>query len=467
MVASAVAGTVRQHFSEGARAAARSEMPCGRLARIARPGKDVSITDVSKTDFSRAAGAGLLAALLSAASGSALAAEPPPVADARVRQCKSQGTGFTYIPGSDTCLRIGGFVEYEYYYNFYNGEPTQNDRTYSIATASLVLDARTATEYGLLRSYADLRFLWRTANEFSDGPNTSQISPYYIYIQFAGFTIGHQQSFFDFYANANIYGTDTGTVGDQTRLNMLAYTAQMANGFSATVSLEDPAARTVGVYLSDPAPVGAVLDYQTQTALPEMVAAFGQTGTWGQFQLSGALHNVVASYNGFQDTQTWGYALQAGVMVNLPVLAAGDNLYLQAAYANGATSYLGIQDWSGDFPAPDGFLTPGGSLSLVSGWGATAQFLHNWTPAWSTVLFGGYAAFDFNDPVAQAVYGASGGTNYNIGGNINWIPNTYFQLSLQYNYNVYQASDYVQTAYGLPVQSQRAQQWLLVVQRNF
>lgn len=409
----------------------------------------------------------LLGALAALGASAALAAEPPPIADARVRQCTAQGKGFAYIPGTDTCLRIGGFVEFEAYYNSYNQQPQQNDRTYTIATASLVADARTATDYGVLRSYMDLRFLWRTANEFSDGPNSSEISPYYMYLQFAGFTLGHQQSFFDFYANANIYGTDTGTVGDQTRLNMAAYTFEMGQGFNATLSLEDPAARMAGIYASNPTFAGAVLDYQVQGTMPELVAVFGQTGSWGQFQLSGALHQVVGSWDGLQDTQTFGYALQAGVMFNLPFIAAGDSLYLQAAYANGATSYLGIQDWTGDFPAPDAFLTAGGNLSLVSGWGATAQLLHNWTPAWSTVVFGGYAAFDFNDALAQTTYGTTGGTNYNIGANLNWMPGTYFQLTLQYDYNVYQATDYVLTPYGLPTQSQRAHQLVLVVQRNF
>ncbi|WP_245454306.1 porin [Aquabacter cavernae] len=412
-------------------------------------------------------GALLLGAALTLCAGAAAAAEPPPVADARVRQCAAQGKGFAYIPGTDTCLRVGGFMEYEAYYNSYNQEPAQNDRTYTIATASLVMDARTATEYGTLRSYTDLRFRWRTANEFSDGPSTSQISPYYMYIQLAGFTIGHQQSFFDFYANANVYGTDTGTVGDQTRLNMLAYTFEMDHGFSATVSLEDSVARMSGIYASNPALAGSVLDYQTPDPLPEIVAVFGQTGDWGQFQLSGALHQVAGSWSGLEDTQTWGYALQAGVMFNLPFIAANDTLYLQAAYANGATSYLGIQDWTGDFAPPDAFLTPTGGLSLVSGWSAVAQLLHNWTPAWSTVLFGGYAEFAFNDALAQTVYGSTGGTNYNIGGNINWIPGSYLQLTLQYDYNVYQASDYVQTAYGLPTQSQRAHQLVLIAQRFF
>ena len=65
-------------------------------------------------------------------------------------------------------------------------------------------------------------------------------------MQFAGFTVSRAQSFFDIYTfgdaqtflNARTSG-DTGASGQ----NLWAYTAQFANGFSATLSFEDPATR--------------------------------------------------------------------------------------------------------------------------------------------------------------------------------------------------------------------------------
>ena len=66
------------------------------------------------------------------------------------------------------------------------------------------------------------------------------------FIQFAGFTVGRSQSFFDLftyggaysYHNVRVSG-DTGASGQ----NLWAYTAQFGNGFSGTLSLEDPATR--------------------------------------------------------------------------------------------------------------------------------------------------------------------------------------------------------------------------------
>jgi hypothetical protein len=42
----------------------------------------------------------------------------------------------------------------------------------------------------------------------------------------------------------------------------------------------------------------------------------------------------------------YGFAAQAGLQVELPMIAEGDELWLQAAYAEGALSYLGLGDTS-------------------------------------------------------------------------------------------------------------------------
>ena len=44
---------------------------------------------------------------------------------------------------------------------------------------------------------------------------------------------------------------------------------------------------------------------------------------------------------GVPDTE-YGFAVQGGVKINLPFIAAGDVLWLQAAYAQGAINYLGF-----------------------------------------------------------------------------------------------------------------------------
>lgn len=417
------------------------------------------------------------AVALAAASSGASAADLPVKAAqvAYVKQCAAFGTGFYYVPGTDTCLRLGGYTRAEGYYNTYTNYPAGYDQTYSIGLFGLIMDARTNTEYGVLRSYMDMRFMWRTSDPWESGPNTAQFAPWNIYIQFSGFTFGYAQSFFDFYANANVLGTDPATIGDDVRTPLVAYTWEFQQGWAATVSIEDSATRDNGVNPSDPTSPDAVENYQAGSRIPDFVANIGQTGDWGQFQLSGALHQINAMlpteagpfYVGSETTSSWGYALQAGLMFNLPFIAEGDSLYLQSAYVNGAVSYLGLVNPSDSFSPPDAYMNVDGSISKVSGWNFTAQFLHNWNEKWQSAFFGGYAKFNLDNGIAEAVYGATSGTNYNLGANLTWTPVKNLALTLQYDFNSYAANGYVDTGYGLPVQDQKAHQLMFMVERDF
>ena len=68
-----------------------------------------------------------------------------------VRICSTHGNGFFYIPGTETCLRVGGRVRAEYLYV----EPIDRsqDTIGFRARGRINIDARTATAYGMLRTY--------------------------------------------------------------------------------------------------------------------------------------------------------------------------------------------------------------------------------------------------------------------------------------------------------------------------
>ncbi|WP_445505396.1 porin, partial [Microvirga sp. G4-2] len=109
-----------------------------------------------------------------------------------VRVCSTYGAGFFYIPGTETCLRVGGRVRAEYLYL----EPEDRDQD-SIgfrARGRLNIDARTATAYGLLRTF--IRFeMTRDTGVYgfsSTTPNVDQA-----FVQFGGLTAGRAVSFFD------------------------------------------------------------------------------------------------------------------------------------------------------------------------------------------------------------------------------------------------------------------------------
>lgn len=416
----------------------------------------------------RASGAAVLLAAL-AAGAPAQTAETPRAAS-HVKACQAEGPGFAYIPGSDTCLRIGGYLWSETYFNGYTDYPAANARNYWVSTFGFVTDARTQTGYGTLRAYTDVRIIWRTAEPWGAGlADGADVQPYDMRIEFAGLTFGYHQSFFDFYANANVLGTDPVTIGDQTQISVLGYTWQLPAGFTARLALEGSAERDNGIL-----PVvasGPDVEADTGAARwPEIVATFGRSGDWGDFQLSGALHQIAqapVSERIGATTPEWGYALQAGVMFNLPFIAPGDTLYLQAAYADGATSYLGLVDPSGRFSAPDAFQRLDGSLSKVRGWSAVGQYLHNWNEGWNSAFFGGYGQFGVDDPLARLTYGTSGIGNWNLGANLTWAPAGPFAVTLQYDYNLYQADGFRPGTPGPALASQAASELMLMFAATF
>ena len=88
-----------------------------------------------------------------------------------VRICSLYGAGFYYIPGTDTCIKIGGYVRAETAFNtnstfngaYNSGGGARNRYSNSFVTRSrqdLNMDTRTATEYGVVRTFTDVVFTW-------------------------------------------------------------------------------------------------------------------------------------------------------------------------------------------------------------------------------------------------------------------------------------------------------------------
>lgn len=116
-----------------------------------------------------------------------------------VKVCSAYGAGFYYIPGTDICLRVGGFLFSDFTVNNRGnsgslGSGAARDRnddwTAFRIRQSLILDARTNTEYGTLRSYFSGGFQWDTSanGQVFSQANTGNSSWYWnsAFIQFAG-----------------------------------------------------------------------------------------------------------------------------------------------------------------------------------------------------------------------------------------------------------------------------------------
>jgi hypothetical protein len=393
----------------------------------------------------RLASLALLSSVAALASGGASLAADLPMTKAApidyVRVCSANGDGFFYIPGSDTCIKLGGYLRTEYLYAQPKwstpGDGRYKDATGFFARGRLEVDARTATEYGTVRAF--FRFeLTRTTGAYNGlpGPSGSITSTSLDkgFIQFAGITAGVAQSFFDFFAEdwnygsaPNVYpGSDAGTT------QLLAYTATFGNGFSATLSLEDRNQRNIG---------GVYYDVAGER-MPDVVANLRADQDWGSAQLSGAVHQLNSGaldpFGGRVDNE-YGYAVQGGVKINLPMLAAGDNLWLEAAYADGALSYLGVQ---GDVAlgsytgliATDAVLY-GSDVKKTSGWNALAAFTHYWTPSLRSGVWGSYTDVNYSGALTSASDSILRDFKvYQLAGQLVWSPTRAFDIGVEVLY---------------------------------
>ena len=181
-----------------------------------------------------------------------------------VRICSLYGAGFYYMPGTDTCIKFGGYLRADTVlgtnndYGIAGGVTGANNRLSNYYTTrartDFTIDTRTATEYGVVRTFSDLVFSWNGSGYAASGVGGTlsdaatgnvgnySLGMYHVFIQFAGFTIGKTYSTFDApWQSYPAGGPDTMPGGSNhvTGVNQFTYTAQFGNSVSGSLSLQN------------------------------------------------------------------------------------------------------------------------------------------------------------------------------------------------------------------------------------
>lgn len=404
-----------------------------------------------------------------------------------VKICSLYGAGFYYIPGTDTCLKIGGWVRAEYNVNAggsFNPHHINNftrgaaDENTIRVRAMITADARSQTEYGTLRAY--IASGWNRTNS-ADALYVPRA-----FVQLGGFTWGLAQSFFDFYNTpafsntTNVWASDTGGNGQ----TVAAYTAKFGNGLSATISLEDPLTRRTILNNTG---------YEAGPGIPDVVANLRIDQPWGSAQVMAAIHQIKSQYYGAAPStghpgDEFGFAVGAGLTVNLPMIGKGDTISAQVTYAEGALRYVG--SGLSNFGISQGSTSGVGyvadavygtaavnpALQLTTGWSVVAGYQHAWNSQWKTSLYGTYGEIDYGN-TAEAILGSAAGTSHDwsywqAGSRTVWTPVQNLDLSLDVMYNqLNSASSNAGTGIALPAGNTLSDQdwWQAIVrvQRNF
>ncbi len=216
---------------------------------------------------------------------------------------------------------------------------------------------------------------------------------------------------------------------------------------------------------------------------PDLVGALHVKQGWGEAQVSGVIHNVnvydtaydgapynllsgatgcgltgLVACNGQHDQIGW--AVDAGVKVNLPSFGAGDDALITGAYSQSAVWYSGLPDmmWGENGQTngngqpmfmQDAFFNPiTNQWSKPTAWSISALIEHHFTPQFYLDLEGSVGQLKWNNMgggcyilgfgcgAAQFAQGpvSPSATTWLIGADLGWNPvtNLNFDLELMY-----------------------------------
>jgi len=240
-----------------------------------------------------------------------------------VKVCSLYGAGFWYVPGTDTCIKIGAFAKLDTFYNAGGGGAitgggngvaaitagrfdridTQNFNWRSRAAISF--DIREQTEYGTLRSYVNVG----TDHNTSDaGGGTNGFAAVAVFVdraflQFAGFTAGRIRSFFDI-VSPGPYGLSNNRTNGDTSANGImgiGYTLQFGGGHgksivnlstTASTAALGTAGATLGTLAVGPMTIGSMTTDNKGQTMFDPVIGLRLDQSWGFVAASGALHDA-------------------------------------------------------------------------------------------------------------------------------------------------------------------------------
>ncbi len=236
------------------------------------------------------------------AADAIVAAEPEPMEYVRV--CDAFGTGYFYIPGTETCLKISGEVRVGV--SFSEDQNDEGDDWESGVRARVAFEAKNDSEIGTIGSY--IRFEGYGDDDSSGDANTAFLDSAYITV--GGFKIGHFYTWLD----------DVGTASEgdafisNAKFNSASYT-----------------------YASDAFTVGLGIDDLSSETVNEPGAGVGIQG-FASASLGVATLSMWAAYD---------FEAEEGLVVGEVSAEIGPGTFeLYAGYASDASTYAAVAEWT-------------------------------------------------------------------------------------------------------------------------
>ena len=244
---------------------------------------------------------------------------------------------------------------------------------------------------------------------------------------------------------------------DAPDVDLIAYTYSFGNGFSATISIEDPLSRRDNnpavagfAALRSPTAASGLRTSWRTPATPARGAACSSPARCARsrrrLQLRRRRQPAPAPI--YADTD-YGFAIALNAYANLPFLGAGDAAWIMGTYTDGAVAYINGGQDGPSYAATIGanpLVRPiadavvdglNGDFKTTKAWSVAGGLTHYWVPAWRSSVFGSYAEFDF--PGIASGFAPATGTyaglvdfrEYRVGLNTFWLPLPGFQIGVE------------------------------------
>ncbi|WP_312794083.1 porin [Tianweitania sp.] len=311
--------------------------------------------------------ASLCVANIATAADAVVIAEPEPLEYVRV--CDVYGEGFFYIPGTETCLKVGGYYRFQV-----NSSGEDFDGYTSYARFAPSFTVKSETEFGTLTSYAETEFTW-------DSGEGNSFNLLYAYVELAGLLAGKTETPYSRYLDFAGPTLFEGRYGSNEATE-ISYTYDNGKGFTAIIAAVDNTANTSwetngeagAKYEKDDFTLGAIAGYDgvadswgaratLRFKVPNTVL---NVGLYGFYSSPDGDEGVYTILDPVDERTEWSGLIGASAELNPKVALAG------------TAQYFDTNEW--EFSA-DLELTP------VSGLAITPEVIYNTASEdWSGVL---------------------------------------------------------------------------------
>ena len=296
-----------------------------------------------------------------------------------VKVCSLYGAGFYYMPGTDMCMKIGGWVRSEVTYGI-NGSSTtgifntdyNNRNTNNLWTRErgyITADAREQTAYGVARGYIDVGISIEQQRRRSAWLERLQLEPRLRAVgRLHGRPVGvvlrllsggraavpRRQHAERRYRRRRLVGVGLYRPVRRWFLRHVVGRRAARPRSSASAARQRRSWRRVGA--SRPAPTrrhyaGAARQRRRRYGgwqSPDIVGNLRVDQAWGSAQVMGALHQVNAALlrrrrrpsTGGIPANKWGWVVGGGIKINAPFISPGDYFITEVNYTQGALKYL-------------------------------------------------------------------------------------------------------------------------------